>query len=103
VPIHRYLCTTCGKQRKFLVQGEPIAEKPCSCGQVMVRQLGTPDSIPMESTDEYRGNSRFQDTERKRKERADRMDGLKLKKSIERNGTAEAKIRGKIHDRDLPK
>ena len=70
----------------------------------MKRSVGLPDSIAMESADDYRKKSRFQDSERKRKERADRIvREVKVKTAIEKDGTAEAKIRGWVKDRDLPK
>lgn len=105
MPIYRYNCTACQRSVKMVVVTDPDGPKQCkTCQGSLQRAASVPDGIAMETTDDYRGQSRFADTESKRQSRAsDHFRKVELKRRIEREGTESAKKNGWLKDEDTPK
>ena len=100
MPIYAYICRPCTVSLKKLVPGPMSTPKCPLCKNDMIRQIGVPDVIAMETCDPYRGRSRYQNTQEKARQRADEhfrtVEAKKL--SLE-----EQKRRGYIRDEDKPK
>jgi putative FmdB family regulatory protein len=107
MPIFRFQCVACGNEKNFSVAVQQIktfqAECPV-CKQQMQRKLGTPDVLEKEQTDEYRGRSRFANTDKKRKDRTDEhFRKVELPRIIESQGTAFAERMGWLDPNKKPR
>jgi predicted nucleic acid-binding Zn ribbon protein len=102
MPIYRYICSVCRAEAKAMVLASQRKNHSMTCekcGTPMARTIGVPDCIPMETTDAYRGKSRFMGTNEKRKKRADdHFKRVEMKKIIDKEGVEFAKRHGWIDD-----